>query len=463
MIYTVEGGFTAEEIAKHTGGILTGSMAVPAGQLTLDSRDKNSGGLFVAIRGERFDGNDFIAEAVKNGAACCLTSRRGPAEPGTASVFTEDTTAALGALANAHRRRMNPVAAAVTGSVGKTTTKQFIYFVLSEKYGTHKTEGNFNNEIGLPLTLLQLTRMHGAAVLEFGMSGRGEISRLSRIAEPDIAVITNIGTSHIGYLGSRENIRDAKMEITDGLRPGGRLFLNGDEPLLAGVPGAVYTAFENTRADIMICEEKTAPDGSRFGLNAFGAGIRDIEIPAAGKHNIYNAAVAFGVGLALGLGEDEIRRGLLKFKNTGMRQNIYQADGMTVIEDCYNAAPESMASSLAVLGSLSRHSGGRSAAVLGDMRELGPWSETLHAGVGKLAAQAGVGLLFTFGREAAMIAEGAVKAGMDPDAVYRFDEISDPLPLAAALKDMLREGDSILFKASRAVQLERVVSAVFGR
>jgi len=466
MVYTIDGGFTAEDIVNITGGSLKGNLASSVTQLSADSRDKNNGGLFVAIKGERFDGNDFIMEAVKNGAACYLTSRREAVCPDAAAIFVEDTITALGALANVHRRRINPVTIAVTGSVGKTTTKQFIYSVLNEKYNTHKTEGNFNTEIGLPLTLLQMTLQNNAAVLEFGMSRRGEISRLSHIAEPDIAVITNIGNSHIEYLGSRENIRDAKMEITDGLRSGGKLFLNGDEPLLAGVGGALYIAFEtalkNNQADILIDAAASDIDGSIFDLYAFGEKIREIEIPVIGRHNIYNAAVAFGVGLTLGMSADDIRRGLQKFKNTGMRQNIYKSGLMTIIEDCYNASPESMVSSLAVLASITLQNRGRSVAVLGDMRELGGWSEPLHLGVGRFVADTCINLLFTFGGEAQLIAEGAKKAGMNPGSVFQFEDISDPGPLVAVLKNLLRDGDNILFKASRAIELERVVAGVTG-
>lgn len=464
MLYTIDGGFTAEEIIHITGGSHKGILTAPITQLSTDSRDKNNGGLFIAIKGERFDGHDFIGEAVKNGAICYMTSRRENVDFAAAAVYVDDTVAALGALANAHRRRINPVTVAVTGSVGKTTTKQFIYSVLNETYNTHKTEGNLNNEIGLPLTLLQLTRQNDASVLEFGMSARGEISRLSRIAEPDIAVITNIGSSHIEYLGSREGIRDAKMEIADGLRPGGRLFLNGDEPLLAGIKGAIYITFDdmniNNIADISIGSAVSDIEGSIFDISAFGDKIREIEIPAIGRHNIYNAAVAFGVGLTLGMNGDDIRRGLQKFKNTGMRQNIYKSDGMTFIEDCYNASPESMASSLTVLAAITQQNGSRSVAVFGDMRELGGWSETLHLGVGRIAADTRVKLLFTFGEDARLIAEGAIKAGMNSDSVYIFEDISDPEPLIAALQNLLREGDTVLFKASRAIELERVVKAI---
>jgi UDP-N-acetylmuramoyl-tripeptide--D-alanyl-D-alanine ligase len=466
MLYTIDGGFTAEEIVHITGGSLKGILTAPITQLSTDSRDKNNGGLFVAIKGERFDGHEFIGEAVKNGAVCYLTSRPDSGYYDAAAVLTDDTVAALGALANAHRRRIDPVTVAVTGSVGKTTTKQFIYSVLNEVYNTHKTEGNLNNEIGLPLTLLQLTKKNGASVLEFGMSARGEISRLSRIAEPDIAVITNIGSSHIEYLGSREGIRDAKMEIVEGLRPGGRLFLNGDEPLLDGVKDAIYITFDDRNintADITIGSAVSDIDGSIFDISAFGKKIRDIEIPVIGCHNIYNAAVAFGVGLTLNMCEDDIRRGLLKFKNTGMRQNIYKSDGMTIIEDCYNASPESMASSLAVLAAVSRQNGSRSIAVLGDMRELGGWSETLHLGVGRLAAESRVTLLFTFGEDAKLIAEGAAKAGMNSGSIYIFEDISDPKPLICALQNLLAEGDTVLFKASRAIELERVVNALKAR
>ncbi|MDD4772445.1 MAG: UDP-N-acetylmuramoyl-tripeptide--D-alanyl-D-alanine ligase [Eubacteriales bacterium] len=462
MICTVDGGFTAADIVNITGGILNGDLSGEITRLTLDSRDKNEGGLFVAVRGERFDGHDFIAEAIKNGAVCYLTSRHDPVFANAAAVYVEDTVQALGALANAHRRRINPVTVAVTGSVGKTTTRQFIFSVLNQKYRTHKTEGNFNNDIGLPLTLLRLTRRHNAAVLEFGMSGPGEIAGLSRMAEPDIAVITNIGNSHIEYLHSRENIRDAKMEIIHSLRPGGKLFLNGSEPLLAGVNGAIYVAFKGSGpgSDISIDAASSGIEGSTFDLTAFGAKLRGLEIPAVGRHNIYNAAVACGVGLSLGMDEKDIRRGLGGFENIAMRQNIYKSGGKTIIEDCYNASPESMASSLEVLGSVARQNGGRSIAVLGDMRELGRWSESLHLGVGRMVADMHTDLLFTLGGEAMLIAEGAIKAGMNADSVYRFEDISDIRPLTAALKDRLREGDNLLFKASRSVELERVTAAL---
>lgn len=467
MVYTIDGGFSAQDIMNITGGSLTGNLSVPVTQLSSDSRDENKGGLFVAIKGEHFDGHDFIGEAIKNGASCYLSSHRGPVISDAAAFYVEDTVIALGALANAHRRRIDPVVVAVTGSVGKTTTKQFIYSVLCEKYNTHKTEGNFNNEIGMPLTLLQLKKEHNAAVLEFGMSGRGEISRLSRIAEPDIAVITNIGVSHIEYLGSRENIRDAKMEITDGLKKNGKLFFNGDEPLLAGVRDALYVGFEDAQkkrqSDISIDQPFSDISGSTFDLTAFGEKIREIKIPVIGLHNIYNAAVAAGVGLTLGMNTDEIRRGLLKFKNTGMRQNIYKSATMTVIEDCYNAGPESMASSLSVLSSIAKQNGGRSVAVLGDMLELGEWSEKQHLVTGRLAAEKKIDLLFTLGVRAQLIAQGAKKAGMNSGSVYSFDDASDIRLLVETLKNLLRDGDNILYKASRAIRMERVADAVNGK
>jgi UDP-N-acetylmuramoyl-tripeptide--D-alanyl-D-alanine ligase len=349
---------------------------------------------------------------------------------------------------------------AVTGSIGKTTTKEFIYAVLSEKFPTLKTEGNHNNQIGLPMTLLSLSHEHKAAVVELGMSAKGEIQYLSQMAAPNIAVITNIGTSHIEKLGSREGIRDAKLEITAGLQSGRALILNGDEPLLAGIPGATYVGAKNRQSDVFVDNIITGENGSAFDLTIKGEKVESLVIPAVGEHNVMNAAIAYTVGVYSGMGEFEIRRGLRAYKTTGMRQNIYENGGRVILEDCYNAAPESMLASLKVLSDISTAKKLRPVAVLGDMRELGFYSREGHTCVGNAVANLSISLLFTFGKEAKVIAEAAIEQGMDRGSVFSFEDISNTEAIVAALKEKTGKGDMILFKGSRAVAMERLIEKI---
>lgn len=369
---------------------------------------------------------------------------------------TPDTVRALGKIAAAHKRRIDPITVGVTGSNGKTTVKEMIYSVLSEKWKTHKSGGNHNNEIGLPMSLLSLEPDCRAAVYEMGMSERGEIAYLTGIVRPDIAVITNIGNMHIEQLGSREAIRDAKMEIREGLRPGGTLILNGDEPLLAGVAGAYYVALNNPDADLLVKNIISGENGSAFDLERGGETVESIVVPAFGEHNVYNAAVAYAVGIHLGLGEFEIRRGLMNYRPESLRQQITVRKGVTLLEDCYNAGPESMRAALGVLAGMVKRSGGRGIAVLGDMKELGSYSEGFHREVGRLTAACGVKILFTVGEEAEALAEEAKKAGVP--IVESFSARDGSEKIAEALVCQLRTGDRVLFKGSRAMHLETVAA-----
>jgi len=447
--------------------LLCGARSVTS--VTTDSRCVTRDTLFIAIKGERFDGHDYIGAAFKAGAACALCERMPEGVCGNI-ILVDDTVRALGALAGAYKERLAPLTVAVTGSVGKTTTKEFIYAVLSEKYYTHKTEGNFNNEIGLPLTLLRLSPKHGALALELGMSFRGEISRLTRIARPDIALITNIGSSHIENLGSREGIRDAKLEILDGLRGGGHIILNADEPLLAGISGAYYVG-ERDGADMVIKNIRMRggdplSQNTVFDLSAGGREYSDIIIPAAGEHNARDAAYAFAVGLFCGESEGQIRSGLQNFRNTGMRQKIYEcinsAYGIdaTIIEDCYNSSPEACAAALPVLARTARLKGGRAVAVLGDMLELGGESERLHYETGLLAAKYADALV-TYGSLSSSTARGARDGGMNESDIVEL-ESTDAENAAYLLRHFLRQGDTVLFKASRAMALERVIELYRG-
>ncbi len=456
MVADVKGTLFLGEIAEMAHGslYLHGSdKNTEIKTVTTDSRVKVNSGVFIALVGEKFDGHDYIEKAFENGAVCAVVDRR-PEDPKHTYILVHDTKKALGMIAKAFKDKLKPLTVAVTGSIGKTTTKEFIYAVLSEKYKTLKTEGNFNNDIGLPMTLLGLSPDDDAAVLEMGMSCFGEIEYLSRIASPNIAVITNIGRSHIENLGSREGIRDAKMEIRKEMPHDGVLILNGDEPLLEDISGAIYVGEKNKDSDYVIDNVIEGENGCAFDLSIHGERVESLTIPAIGRHNVMNAAFAFAVGCAAGMGEFEIRRGLMNFKNTGMRQNIYKAHDRTIIADCYNAAPESVKASLKVLSSMARRNGTKKIAVLGDMKELGSYSAEAHIEVGREAAANDVDILFTVGELALDIAASASKCGVKN--IFAFED-TDYREIARSIMENTDAGDVILFKASRAMALEKII------
>ena len=456
MVADVKGILYLSEIAEMAhGSFYAGSLDedVEIKTITTDSRIKASYSVFIALVGEKFDGHDYVDKAFENGAVCAVVERLPENKEGT-YILVDDTKKALGMIAKAYKNKLSPLTVAVTGSVGKTTTKEFIYAVLSEKYKTLKTEGNFNNDIGLPMTLLGLSPENDAAVLEMGMSHFGEIEYLSKIASPNIAVITMIGRSHIENLGSREGIRDAKLEIRKGLQHDGILILNGDEPLLEDINGAIYVAEKNKFADYVIDNVIEGENGCAFDLLYNGERVESLTIPAVGRHNVMNAAFAFAVGIAAGVGEFEIRRGLMSFRNTGLRQNIYESHGKTIIADCYNAAPESVKASLKVLSDIAERKGARKIAVLGDMKELGAYSAQAHVEVGTEVAANKIDVLFTFGMLAADIAAAASKYGVKNIFVFEEGEYRE---IAEAIKENTADGDVILFKGSRVMALEKVI------
>lgn len=458
MTVTLHRAWTVGMIARAVGGTLYGAESDTVVALTTDSREVTNGALFVAIRGETADGHAYIHKATEKGAGCILCDRMPECLPGCPLIYTKDSVKALGDFAAAYKRSIAPLTVAITGSIGKTTTKEFVAAVLSEHYQTLKTPGNFNNHIGLPLTMLSLSENDQAMVVEMGMSARGEIEYLSSLANPKIAVVTNIGTSHIEHLGSREGIRDAKMEIVKGMESGGALILNGDEPLLADVEGAYYVSRYNPSAQFYISAVEQTENGSAFDLKVGGEVYESIVIPAIGEHNVLDAAYAFAVGSLVGMGEYEIRRGLMNFRQTGMRQNVYPVRDFWILEDCYNAAPESMQAALKVLSQVAKGKGGRKIAVLGEMREMGSYSETGHRTVGKAAAELPVDLLYAFGKEASYIALSAIENGVPVDRVGCYEDLNAPEAIADALKATVKTGDVLLFKASRAVALERVIA-----
>ncbi|MBQ8578980.1 MAG: UDP-N-acetylmuramoyl-tripeptide--D-alanyl-D-alanine ligase [Clostridia bacterium] len=470
--------FSTQALAEITGGTVIRPSAASHRGLVTDSRIAEPGSIFLALCGEKTDGHNYIGGAAANGATCIIAERTAEETmrtlpPDCAVILVPNTLYALGALSKWYYHLYNPTVIAVTGSVGKTTTKQMIHAVLSAAIKTMRTEGNYNNEIGLPLTLMQISPDDRAAVLEAGMSFKGELHRLSRICEPDITVITNIGTSHIENLGSREGIRDAKLEMLDGMKPGGTVLLNGDEPLLtekrddilARGLTPVFLAKEDPSADYLAEDIRMTPADCTFSMRNTKTGevISDLHIPVTGEHNVGNAMAAYLCGRLCGMEDSDIRRGLDAFENTGMRQKIINADaGYTVIEDCYNASPESMEAALRVLLSLAKENGGRAVAVLGDMRELGSYSPTLHKRVGSFLASLPVDRLITVGADAKNIAAGAVIGGMKEDSITVITDSDDGAVKAAAdiLRAELVPGDTVLFKASRAVALERIIEAL---
>ena len=429
--------------------------------ISTDSRTAKPGDVFFALRGENFDGHRFMASAQKAGCVFAVVEYI-PENCTLPCILVKDTTKALGTFSRAYKKMFHPITLAVTGSVGKTTTKQFIFSVLNTKYPTNVTKGNFNNEIGLPLTIMGLNADHRTLLLEMGMNHKGEISYLSKLAEPDIAVITNIGSAHLENLGSREGIRDAKAEIMDGMSEGGILILNGDEPLLTNLKAdgltKIYIGMESKNLTYSARNIRTADDHMLFDIAFHGTDfLCDVRINAIGKHNIYNALIGAVCGLLLGISEENIRKGLLEFVSADMRQSISQKNGMTVIEDCYNASPESMRAGLDVLLHTAKTGKLRPVAVLGDMRELGSISEQAHRNVGTYAAQIGIQKLITFGSDAKRIAEGAAEAGMPKENIYIIENTEDAENAVHQLKVILQEGDAVLFKASRAVALERLI------
>ena len=422
-------------------------------EITTDTRKIIPGSVFLALAGERFDGNDFLEQAFDRGAAVCIAER--PCDKGTV-IVVRDTHAALILLARAYRELFELPVVGVTGSVGKTSTKEMICCVLSQRFKTHKNEGNFNNEIGMPLSVFGLSREHSAAVFEMGMSGFGEISRLSKVAQPSVAVITNIGISHIEKLGSQQNILRAKLEILDGLKEGGRLVINGDDRLLKSVraTGVETYTYGIESEDCGVYADNISMDQNRtaFTIHFDGDSIR-AELPVCGRHNIYNALASFLCGRLLGLRPDEIVSGFKTYVPSGLRQRIEVFSGITLIKDCYNASPDSMSSAFDVLKTVQVQ--GRRIAVLADMLELGASAKQAHLDVGSAACASGVDILLTFGENARYYCEGF---GNVPAATgRRWQHFDDKAALSEALAGIMKSGDAVLFKGSRGMKLEETI------
>jgi UDP-N-acetylmuramoyl-tripeptide--D-alanyl-D-alanine ligase len=418
--------------------------------VTTDSRRIEPGCVFVAFPGEHFDGHAFAAEAVRRGAAFAVVNHPVEGLDPARAVLCPDSYRAMLAIGANYRAQFAPQIVGVTGSVGKTTTKEFCYSVLSAFGQTIKTEGNQNNELGLPNTLLRLSAQTQYAAVEMGMSHLHEIERLSRCARPAAGIITCIGVSHLENLGTRENILRAKLEICAGLPAGAPLALNGDDPYLRGaaLPGGVrpaWYALDAADADVRAAGIRTQGDSTCFTLEDRAHGRFPVEIPIIGRHNIYDALAAYTAATRLGLDPARAAAALADFRQTGLRQHVVHHAGITVIEDCYNANPDSMRAALEMFRTYPAQ---RRFALLGDMLELGAVSEQAHAEVGRQAAQCGLTTLVTCGARAQGTADAAEAAGLP---TVRTDSCRQA---ADVLLRLLRPGDALLVKASRGMALE---------
>ncbi len=445
------------EIAQAVDGKLNIDTNETVDNVCIDTRKITKGCLYVAIKGEKFDGHDFIEKAFQLGAKAVISHKEIKTDKPV--VYVKDTRLAFGALSAYYRSLFSVFLVGVTGSVGKTSTKEMIYTVMKNHYSVLKTQGNLNNDIGLPRTLLQLSDEYQGAVIEMGMSNLGEISYLSKLAKPDMAVITNIGVSHLENLKTRENILKAKLEILDGMKKGSKIILNADNDMLLTVKGkienAVYIGIDNTEdSDIIAKDIEQKGDDTLFTI-VYGGKEYNAQIPTIGKHNVYNALVAFLVGIEIGMDEEKIIEALLQYENSGMRQQISIKNDIKVIADCYNASPDSMVSALSVIKAVECK--GRRIAVLGDMLELGKTSDDLHRQVGRLVKDYDIDILYCYGKEAFYIKEGAKEAGVS-NVIYTDNKDE----LATLLKRDLVKGDAVIFKASRGMKLEEVIEKVFG-
>ncbi|MDI6710571.1 MAG: UDP-N-acetylmuramoyl-tripeptide--D-alanyl-D-alanine ligase [Bacillota bacterium] len=450
---------TLGEIAAAVGGVLKqGAPGRVVSRVATDTRALCAGSLFFALRGERFDGHDFAGRAAEAGAAGVVVSREVELPPSAAVLVVKDTLAALQALAAWNRSALDMPIVAVTGSTGKTTTKDLIAAVLGRRWPVVATRGNFNNEIGVPLTLLDLDENTGAAVVEMGMRGPGEIDFLSRLVKPLAAVITNIGEAHIERLGTVENIARAKGEVLEHLPPEGFALLHAGSPYLRGqarrTPARVLYFGEDPGADYALTAYRPEAGGCVFEASCRGR-RHAFRLALAGKHQALNALAAVGTGMELGLGPAEVAEGLAEARLSPMRQAVVRAGDLTVINDAYNANPASMKAALGLLGEMA---GGRPrVVVLGDMLELGSRALGGHREVGAACAALGLDLLVTVGERARLIAEGAREAGMDPARIVCCT--ANPQAVAA-LRERLSGREMVLVKGSRGMRMEEIVTAL---
>lgn len=445
---------TTTEIAKAVFGKVNIEKEVYGCEI--DNRRVQPQSLFICIKGERFDGHDFAESAVEEGAVAVMCEKELNLPENIAQIIVSDTSKAFLQFANYYRRKFDIPFVGVTGSVGKTTVKDMIHALLSQKNKTLKTEGNLNNQIGLPRTLMELDKTYDYAVIEMGMNHRGEISTLSLISQVDIAVINNIGTSHIGNLGSKENIMKAKLEILDGMKKGSTLILNGDDELLSKYKNeeykVVFFGIDNEKSAYTAKNIKFEDEYTSYTLCS-NQGEFEIKLPAFGKHGVLNSLAAFSVISELGLDISDYKDGLENFLSTGMREKHVKIGDIMFIEDCYNASPDSVRAAINTLNSKKNH---RKIFVFGDMLELGQMSKQAHIDVGIQAAKMDIDMVLCLGVYSELTARSAKENGVKISKSF-----DSKTKLAEYLYDNLQSGDVVTFKASRGIKLEQVAKMVY--
>lgn len=462
---------TLKNIAAAAGGALyadsasaeTDAEKTEASGVVIDSRKIEKGFVFIATRGERVDGHSFIDSAFEKGAIG-VVCEKAPANPKGTYILVKDSFQALKDIAEFYRSQLDIKVVGITGSVGKTSTKEFIASVLEKGFNTLKTEGNFNNEIGLPLTVLRIREDCEAAVLEMGISDFGEMTRLSKIAKPDICVITNIGQCHLENLGTRDGILKAKTEIFEFMNKDGSVCLNGDDDKLITIKEVngrkpLFFGMDSQNDIYADNYEDNGLDGSSVRIHINAGGDRaafDAHIPLLGGHMVYNALAAAAVGTLFGLTPEQIKAGIGGVKPVGGRSNVIHTDRYTIIDDCYNANPVSMK---AALDLLSHSSGARKVAVLGDMFELGENENALHAQIGEYAAGGRTDILICTGKLCVNMYDSARNVDNSAMELHYFE---DKAQLLAALDKLLQKGDTVLVKASHGMGFDEVVKKLSG-
>lgn len=447
----------ADVVNAVSGEMLSGDVETKISGVSTDTRTLKKGDLFFALTGESSDGHKFLADALSKGASGVVVSRK--VETRATVIRVEDTLIALGELSAIYRSKFNPLLIGVTGSVGKTTTKEMIAAVCAASGPVLKNEGNFNNEIGLPLTLFSLSSRHKTAVVEMAMRGRGQISYLADIAKPKIGVITNIHMSHIELLGSLDAIAETKGELLDYLPGEGHAVLNIDDAYFEKFKNRakcnVISFGESPKADIRAMSSGLDAKGcSRFDVLT-PSGKFDVRIPVPGEHNIKDALAAIAIGEILSIDHEWIRSALAKYKPPEKRSNVIPSrNGFVIIDDTYNASPASV---LSALKTLKMMDGAKKVAILGDMLELGDMALDSHIEIGKYVKELGVDVLAVYGDLGKLIARGAIDAEMPISNVIEFD---DHTQLTKEIAGLLGEGDVVLVKGSRAMRMEKIVEGL---
>ncbi len=447
--------FTIGQFLSACHGVLYGSPDILEQEIhgvVTDSRKVGAGDIFIAVPGEKVDGHDFIPGIYEKGALCAVSERKleHPAGP---YILVPDSLLALRQTAEAYRQTLRIPIVGVTGSVGKTSTKEMIASVLSQKYCVLKTPGNYNNEIGLPLTIFQIDRCHEAAVLEMGINHFGEMSRLGQMARPNYCVFTNIGNVHLEFLGDRDGVFRAKTEMLSYAAPDARIIVNGDDDKLAALSDRALTfGLDRSRQIWADHLESLGLDGIRCQIHTPDGDLGTVTIPLPGKHMVYNAMVGTALGLLLGLSPEQIHAGIENVRPLEGRSRRIHTGRFTLLDDCYNASPQAMKASLSALDTADT----RKVAILGDMGELGENAEALHASVGEHLKDLHIDLLITVGTLSSAIDQAAATAAPHTEQLH----YPDMDHFLADAPRVLRDGDSILIKASHAQNFGRIVQAL---